>query len=137
MNIFESCTVGKVNLKNRIIRSATHDGLADEDGGPSEELIRKYAFLAKSEVGCIITGYAIVSPEGGSSYPRCLAFYGDSVADKYIALTDAVHVYGAPIIAQLAHCGRQTSSKVIGEKKDCSQRKKTSLLPRQSKSNVG
>lgn len=117
MNIFESCTVGKVNLKNRIIRSATHDGLADEDGGPSEELIRKYAFLAKSEVGCIITGYAIVSPEGGSSYPRCLAFYGDSVADKYIALTDAVHVYGAPIIAQLAHCGRQTSSKVIGEKK--------------------
>ncbi len=117
MNIFESCTVGKVNLKNRIIRSATHDGLADEDGGPSEELIRKYAILAKSEVGCIITGYAIVSPEGGSSYPRCLAFYGDSVADKYIALTDAVHVYGAPIIAQLAHCGRQTSSKVIGEKK--------------------
>ncbi len=73
--------------------------------------------FANSEVGCIITGYAIVSPEGGSSYPRCLAFYGDSVADKYIALTDAVHVYGAPIIAQLAHCGRQTSSKVIGEKK--------------------
>ena len=117
MVLFESCSVGKINLKNRLIRSATHDGLADEDGGPSEELIRKYAFLAKNEVGCIIAGYAIVSPEGASSYPRCLAFYGDSVAEKYKCLTDAVHQYGTPIIAQLAHCGRQTSSKVIGEKK--------------------
>ena len=96
MEIFESCAVGKVNLKNRIIRSATHDGLADEDGGPSEELIRKYAFLAKNEVGCIIAGYAIVSPEGGSSYPRCLAFYGDGVEEKYRRLTDAVHQYGTP-----------------------------------------
>ena len=117
MDIFEECLVGKVKLKNRLIRSATHDGLADIDGGPSEELIRKYQFLAKSEVGCIIAGYAIVSKEGSSSYPRCLAFYGDTVGEKYKRLTDAVHEYSTPIIAQLAHCGRQTSSKVIGMKK--------------------
>ena len=39
MELFEECTLGKVRLKNRIIRSATHDGLADEDGGPSDKLI--------------------------------------------------------------------------------------------------
>ncbi len=133
MNIFENCQVGKVKLKNRIIRSATHDGLADEDGGPSEELIRKYAFLAQNEVGCIIQGYAIVSPEGASSYPRCLAFYGDSVADKYKKLTDAVHQYGTPIIAQLAHCGRQTSSKLIGVKKIAPSAKRHLFYPDKAK----
>ena len=133
INLFESCQVGNVNLRNRIIRSATHDGLADEDGGPSEELIRKYAFLAKNEVGCIIAGYAIVSPEGGSSYPRCLAFYGDSVAEKYKKLTDTVHQYGTPIIAQLAHCGRQTSSKVIGTKKIAPSAKRHLFYPDKAK----
>ena len=133
MNIFENCQVGKVKLKNRIIRSATHDGLADEDGGPSEELIRKYAFLAQNEVGCIIQGYAIVSPEGASSYPGCLAFYGDSVADKYKKLTDAVHQYGTPIIAQLAHCGRQTSSKLIGVKKIAPSAKRHLFYPDKAK----
>lgn len=117
MEIFESCEVGKVRLKNRMIRSATHDGLADDDGGPSEKLISKYAFMAKNEVGCIIAGYAIVSEEGSSSYPRCLTFYNDSAREKYIKLTEAVHAHGTPIIAQLAHCGRQTSSKTIGMKK--------------------
>ncbi|MDE6276326.1 MAG: NADH:flavin oxidoreductase [Clostridia bacterium] len=133
MEIFESCTVGKIQLKNRIIRSATHDGLADEDGGPSEELIRKYAFLAKNEVGCIIQGYAIVSPEGSSSYPRCLAFYGDSVGGKYKKLTDTVHQYDTPIIAQLAHCGRQTSSKVIGQKKIAPSAKRHLFYPDKAK----
>ncbi len=133
MNIFENCQVGKVKLKNRIIRSATHDGLADEDGGPSEELIRKYAFLAQNEVGCIIQGYAIVSPEGASSYPRCLAFFGNSVADKYKKLTDAVHQYGTPIIAQLAHCGRQTSSKLIGVKKIAPSAKRHLFYPDKAK----
>lgn len=117
MDLFEPCVVGKVNLKNRIIRSATHDGLADEDGGPSEKLISKYSFLAKNDVGCIIAGYAIVSEEGASSYPRCLNYFNDSSADKYRKLTQAVHSFGTPIIAQLAHCGRQTSSKVIGMQK--------------------
>ncbi|MDE5655164.1 MAG: NADH:flavin oxidoreductase [Clostridia bacterium] len=133
MDIFENCQVGKINLKNRIIRSATHDGLADEDGGPSEELIRKYAFLAKNEVGCIIQGYAIVSPEGASSYPRCLAFYGDSVAEKYRKLTDTIHKYNTPIIAQLAHCGRQTSSKVIGVKKIAPSAKRHLFYPDKAK----
>lgn len=133
MKLFEECFVGKVKLKNRLVRSATHDGLADIDGGPSEELIRKYQFLAKSEVGCIIAGYAIVSKEGSSSYPRCLAFYGDTVGEKYKRLTDAVHEYSTPIIAQLAHCGRQTSSKVIGMKKIAPSAKRHLFYPDKAK----
>lgn len=130
MEIFESCIVGKVPMRNRIIRSATHDGLADPvTEGPTEELIRRYAYMAKNDVGCIIQGYAIVSPDGRSNYPRCLGFFNPAAADGYKALTKAVHDEGGAIVAQLAHCGRQTSSKVIGVKKIAPTAKRHLLYP--------
>ncbi len=115
--LFDKTAISGLSAKNRIIRSATHDGLADESGAPSDKLITKYEHLAKSDVGCIITGYAAVSPNGVSPYPRMMKIYDDSVIDKYKELTDAVHKYGTPVVLQLAHCGRQTSSKAIGMQK--------------------
>ena len=112
--IFEQTNIGAVSVANRLIRSATHDGLADAQGAPSEELIRKYEYLAKNDIGCIITGYAAVSENGVSPYPRMLKIYDDGTVAQYKVLTDAVHKYGTPIVLQLAHCGRQTSSKAIG-----------------------
>ncbi len=115
--IFNETAISGISVKNRIIRSATHDGLADENGAPSEQLIAKYENLAKNEIGCIITGYAAVSPNGVSPYPRMMKIFDDGVIDKYKALTDAVHSHGTPVILQIAHCGRQTSSKAIGIQK--------------------
>ena len=115
--LFSRTDISGIEVKNRIIRSATHDGLADENGAPNDKLIAKYEHLAKNEVGCIITGYAAVSRNGVSPYPRMLKIYDDSVIDGYKALTDAVHRQGTPIVLQIAHCGRQTSSKVIGAQK--------------------
>lgn len=112
--LIDEAVISGIRVKNRIIRSATHDGLADENGAPGDELIRKYEFLAKNDVGCIISGYAAVSANGVSPYPRMLKIYDDSVIDKYKELTDAVHRHGTPIVLQIAHCGRQTSSKAIG-----------------------
>lgn len=115
--LFEKTAISGLTVKNRIIRSATHDGLADKNGAPTDKLIVKYEHLAKSEVGCIITGYAAVSKNGVSPYPRMMKIFDDSVIDRYKDLTDAVHKYGTPVILQLAHCGRQTSSKAIGVQK--------------------
>lgn len=115
--IFEQTKIGSIEVKNRILRSATHDGDTDTNGAPSETLIRKYTNLAKNEVGCIITGYAAVSKNGVSPYPNMLKIYADSVIPKYKELVDSVHNEGAPIVLQIAHCGRQTSSKAIGEQK--------------------
>lgn len=115
--LFEKTAISGLTVKNRIIRSATHDGLADKNGAPSDKLIAKYEHLAKSEVGCIITGYAAVSKNGVSPYPRMMKIFDDSVIDRYKELTDAVHKYETPVVLQLAHCGRQTSSKAIGVQK--------------------
>lgn len=115
--LFKETAISGISVKNRIIRSATHDGLADENGAPSEKLIAKYENLAKNETGCIITGYAAVSPNGVSPYPRMMKIFDDGVIEKYRELTDAVHRHGTPVILQIAHCGRQTSSKAIGLQK--------------------
>ena len=115
--LFKETLISGIPVKNRIIRSATHDGLADENGAPTDKLIKKYEHLAKSEVGCIITGYAAVSRNGVSPYPRMMKIFDDSVIEKYKELTDAVHKNGVPVILQIAHCGRQTSSKAIGLQK--------------------
>ena len=115
--LFKETVIPGISVKNRIIRSATHDGLADENGAPTDKLIKKYENLAKNEIGCIITGYAAVSRNGVSPYPRMMKIFDDSVIEKYKELTDAVHQNGAPVILQIAHCGRQTSSKAIGLQK--------------------
>lgn len=115
--LFKETKISGITVANRIIRSATHDGLADDNGAPSDKLISKYEHLAKNGIGCIITGYAAVSRNGVSPYPRMMKIFDDSVIEKYSEFTEAVHRHGTPIILQIAHCGRQTSSKAIGLQK--------------------
>lgn len=131
--IFENVNFSGVQLKNRIIRSATHDGLADEKGAPTSALIRKYAYLAKNDVGCIITGYAGVSENGMSPYPAMLKIHNDDNLSAYEKLAAAVHQYDTPVVLQIAHCGRQTSSKVIGAKKVAPTAKRHLFYPDKAK----
>ncbi len=115
--LFKETTISGLKVKNRIIRSATHDGLADENGAPTDKLIQKYVFMAKNDVGCIITGYAAVSKNGVSPYPRMMKIFDDAVIDKYKEFTEGIHKHSTPVVLQIAHCGRQTSSKAIGVQK--------------------
>ena len=38
--LFDNAEINGIKVSNRIIRSATHDGLADENGAPSDKLIK-------------------------------------------------------------------------------------------------
>lgn len=133
ITISDSTELSGIRLKNRLIRSATHDGLADQNGAPTEKLIRKYKYLAENQVGLIITGYAGVSENGMSPYPAMLKIHNDSNLAQFRALADAVHENGTPIILQLAHCGRQTSSKVIHAQKVAPTAKRHLFYPDKAK----
>jgi 2,4-dienoyl-CoA reductase-like NADH-dependent reductase (Old Yellow Enzyme family) len=114
--VFGSATISGIRLQNRLIRSATHESMAESSGAPSAAHEKLYTDLAKGGSGAIITGYAGVQQDGRTSYPGMLMMHDDSLIPAYRQLTDAVHRYGTPIILQLAHCGRQTRSAVTGMK---------------------
>lgn len=115
-NIYEPYDLAGIRLKNRIIRSATHEGMADEKGFPTEKLADLYRKLAQGEAGAIITGFAGVQKNGKSHVYRMLMVDDDACIEKFAGVVRAAHEYGTPVILQIAHCGRQTRSRATGEK---------------------
>lgn len=106
-------TIGSITLRNRIIRSATHEGLT-EDNNPDRRMAELYGKLSDGGVGCIITGYAGISREGMAPTPNMMLIDDDSRIPEYAKLTDAVKGCGVPVILQIAHCGRQTREIITG-----------------------
>lgn len=115
-DLFQPYRLAGIRLPNRIIRSSTHEGLAEENGFPTLALTQKYLQLAKGGVGAIISGYAGVQPDGRCAYHRMLMIDQDASVSAYRGLVNAVHAQGTPIFLQVGHCGRQTRSKVTGLK---------------------
>jgi len=112
--VFEQAQIGRVKLRNRIIRSATYEGMADENGLPTQNMKNLYIRLAKGGVGAIITGYAAVQADGKGNGFAPAMIDSDKSIPAYKEITDAVHVSNTPIIMQINHCGRQTRSKSTG-----------------------
>lgn len=102
--LFESFGIGSLALRNRVVRSATHEGLADPSGLYTPELVRTYAQLAEKEVGLLITGHAFVSGEGRASRSQSSAESDDAI-EMWKLATEQVHQHGGSILLQLAHAG--------------------------------
>lgn len=105
-----------IELPSRIIRSATHEGMADINGKPDEKLIRTFESYAKGGAGLIFTGYMAVSQQGKCPLYNMTMINDDALIPAWQEVTSRVHKLGTPIVAQIAHCGRQTRKKVTGEK---------------------
>jgi len=101
-------------LPNRLVRSATFEGLCDADGLPGADYERLYAELSKSGVGLIITGFCYCSKEGSAIQPGQAGLDSDDKIPAFRKVTDAVHAGGARIAAQIAHTGRQTRRAATG-----------------------
>jgi len=106
-NIFESTAIGGMVLKNRLIRSATWENMADDKGHMTDPLFKVYADLAKGGVGMIITGYAFIL-EQEQPNPGMMGIYDDSFVAEYQQLTSMVHQHDSRIVAQIAYGGSQT-----------------------------
>lgn len=106
-NLFETTTPGGIELKNRFIRSATWEAIADENGHINERVMKLYEDLAKGGVAAIITGYAFVMAEEQPN-PRMFGAYDDSFVESYKPLTEMVHKNKSKIILQLVYGGSFT-----------------------------
>ncbi len=112
-DIFSPWQVGSLELPNRLVRSATWEGMAGRDGTPSHDLINLTADLAEGAVGLIITGYAYVRADGQSS-PRQSGVHIDACVGPLTRVSDAVHKAGGKVALQIVHGGGQAKKSLCG-----------------------
>jgi 2,4-dienoyl-CoA reductase-like NADH-dependent reductase (Old Yellow Enzyme family) len=112
--LFTPVRIGTLTIPNRFVRSATHEYMAEDDGTVKPRLAALYHELAEGGIGLLISGHFNVLPEGKAS-PRQTGIFDDRFIPGLKSLPRAVHDFPTRIFAQLAHAGRQTKTKLIGE----------------------
>jgi 2,4-dienoyl-CoA reductase-like NADH-dependent reductase (Old Yellow Enzyme family) len=112
--LFENTTINSMMLSNRFVRSATWEGMANEDGSVTPKLIDLMVQLAQGGVGLIITGHNYICREGHSSYWQ-LGIHNDELLLGHTEMTEAVHKVGGKIVAQISHGGLHVRSELTGQ----------------------
>ena len=111
--LFDPTNLNGMTLRNRTIRSATYEGLADNDGACTEAMTDLVSHVAEGGIGLLITGYAFVSPEG-RGLPRQMGLHSDAMIAPLRAMADAVHAHGGKLVVQIAHSGAETLTQITG-----------------------
>ncbi len=112
--LFDKTVINRIKLSNRVVRSATWMGLADEDGQVTQKLIKTMTDLANGGVGLIISGHMNITSEGKASLLQT-GIYEDKHIPGLKEMTNAVHEHNGKIIAQLAHGGTFAKDELINE----------------------
>ena len=108
--LFESTEINWMKLKNRFVRSATHEAMAELDGTVKDQLLDCMAELVRGQVGLVITGHAHVTREGQAG-ARQMGVYSDAMVDGLKRVSSAVHENGGVVAIQLAHAGNRGKGK--------------------------
>lgn len=102
--LFESYKLNdKITLKNRIAMAPLTRCMADANLVPTDAMVEYYA--KRADAGLIISEATIIRPDG-QGYPNTPGLYTETQIAGWKKVTDAVHVNGGKIFAQLWHTGR-------------------------------
>ena len=111
--LFTPHSLRGLQLRNRMIRSATLEGMCEANGEPTAALIDLYQQLAAGGCGLLISGITYVSDDG-KLMPTGLGASSDSQLDGLTTLAETVHQAGGTFCVQLGHSGGQGYSQVCG-----------------------
>lgn len=116
--IFSSKKIGAIHVKNRLVRSATYEGMADDNGLVDGRYITLYEKLARGGVGLIISGFAFVT-ENGWSYGDQAGIHNDACIPMLEKAVEAVHRANENVkfVLQIAHGGRQVERDVAKKRR--------------------
>ncbi|MBX7097435.1 MAG: NADH:flavin oxidoreductase [Myxococcaceae bacterium] len=112
-SLFEPVRLGPLTLKNRTIRAAAFEGMA-QGHQVTDALIGYHRQVAEGGVGLSTVAYAAVD-RSGLSFPHQLWVRPEAL-DGLRALTAAIHQGGAKASIQLGHCGNMAKRAVAGER---------------------
>lgn len=107
-DVMAPAKLGPVQLRNRVIKSATYEGMNDKSL-VTDRLIEFHRRLAAGGVGMTTVAYCAVSPEGRTE--RKQLYWRPEALPGLRRLTEAVHAEGAAVSAQLGHAGPVADAK--------------------------
>ena len=107
-----TCTIKGKTMKNRMAVSAMVTNYCNDDGTATERYLAYHEEKAKGGWGLIITEDYGIAPEG-HGFKYIPGLWDDRQIPGHSELPKRVHKYGAVILAQIYHCGRQTNKDAI------------------------
>ncbi len=110
--LFTPYTIKGKTIKNRCTVPAMVTDYCTEDGKATERYIAYHEARAKGGFGLIITEDYAVDPMG-RGFRNVAGLWSDDQIESHRELPKRVHQYGAVILAQIYHCGRQTNEGAI------------------------
>ena len=102
--LFAPGTIGKVEVRNRIVFQPHFTALGTTEGMPSLHHVAYHEERARGGVGLIVFESQAVHPTGKMS-GRFVHAWDPAVVPHYRTIADAVHRHGAKIFGQLTHGG--------------------------------
>lgn len=109
--LFQTLTIGSLELKNRIIMPAMHLNMSD-DYRVSEQLLAFYAERAKGGASLISVGYASIDEL--SAHQGHIGAHDDAFLPGLRRLAETIQAGGARAAVQLNHAGRYNHSLLTG-----------------------
>lgn len=105
--LFQEGRIGKLVIKNRVVKSPQSSALSNPDGTVSQRTVNHYKRLAEGGTGLVLLEYSYVDDEAAKSIHNQLGISRKEHIAGLGWLVDEVHAAGAKVGIQLAHCGRQ------------------------------
>ncbi|MFZ4687765.1 MAG: NADH:flavin oxidoreductase [Polymorphobacter sp.] len=99
---FDPLTIGPLRLRNRFIKSATNEGMAN-GGMVTKGLARFHENIAAGGTALSTVAYCATSRDGRTFVDQ--ATLDDASIADFKALTAGVHRHGGAVMAQLTHAG--------------------------------
>jgi 2,4-dienoyl-CoA reductase-like NADH-dependent reductase (Old Yellow Enzyme family) len=115
-SLFAPARLGPVQLRNRVVKAATFEGMSPR-GLVSDALVDFHRAFAAGGVGMTTVAYCAVSKEGRGA-PNEIVLRPEAL-DGLTRLAAAVHAEGAGVSAQIGHAGPVGNSRVTKAKALC------------------
>lgn len=112
--MFEPISIGRLQLKNRVIMGPLGSAMADEHHYPTEQQVRYYAERAKGGVAMVMVEHTAMQEMGARS-ATATGIWDPNGLPAWKKVTEAIHKNGAKAGIQIGHQGPSTDySRLLG-----------------------
>lgn len=111
--IFQPWAIRGLRLQSRVLMAPMEKNLCTAEGIVTQRYVDYLVERAQAGVGLLRTEATYVDPLG-KGRPYQLGAHSNAVIPQLARLVEEVHQAGGRISLELAHCGRQTDSRVTG-----------------------